>query len=194
MPKPTAIVYIDGLNLHRRLIERMNTSGWVDYWRLVELILKNFEIVAVRVFTALYSTDDAVVAKDNWNKQTLAHPKLSIHLGRVKKTTRMYPTTKSSNSILSDGVAKVIKFEEKGSDVALATHMVLDASQNMANIYFVMSSDTDFEPALRVLKEQLGVQIGVISTTENVPKLFAQLSPNVIRHVKVRHVAESRLT
>jgi hypothetical protein len=72
--------------------------------------------------------------------------------------------------------------------------MVLDASQNMANIYFVMSNDTDFEPALRVLKEQLGVQIGVISTTENVPKLFAQLSPNVIRHVKVRHVAESRLT
>ena len=194
MPKPTAIVYIDGLNLHRRLMERMNTSGWVDYWKLVEVILRNFEIVAVRVFTALYSTEDAVVAKDIWNQQTSTYPKLSIHLGRVKKTTRMYPTTKSANRDPSDGVAKVKKFEEKGSDVSLAAHMVLDASQNRANIYFVMSSDTDFEPALRVLKEQLGVQIGVISTTENVPKLFSQLSPNVIRHVKLKHIHESRLT
>ena len=193
MPKPSAIVYIDGLNLQRRLVDPISLGGWVDYWALSQIVLPNFNLLKVRVFTSALAIADPTLAETRWLQQQEIQPKLSIHLGRIKKTTRIYPLT-SSNSISTDsGTVKVLKYEEKGSDVALAAHLVRDAFTESASIFYVMTSDTDFEPVIAMLKNQLKVRVGILSTTKNFPKLFLSLSPDDIRHVKSSHVGKSLL-
>ena len=191
MPKPTAIVYIDGLNLQRRLVDKVAGGAWVDFWRLASNVLPNFNIIKVRVFTSTLATEDPTLAEARWQSQVQLKPELSMHLGRVKKTTRLYPLTASQVIADERNSVKVLKYEEKGSDVELGSRMVLDATRELADIYLLMSSDTDFEPTLRILKMELGVQIGVLATTANFPKLFSNLEPNVIRHVKGKHILES---
>lgn len=193
MPKPTAIVYIDGLNLQRRLIDKVPGVKWVDYWHLAISVIPNFEVVKVHVFTSIPNAWDPKVAQEVWAKQSERAPNLSFHLGYVKRATRLYPLPESSTLETENGLVKVIKMEEKGSDVALASRLVMDANRGSAEIYFVVTSDTDFEPALRILKQELNVQIGLLITTDTLPKVFAKLEPNVIRHLKPKHVVKLSL-
>ena len=193
MPKPTAIVYIDGLNLQRRLVDQLDDSVWVDYWELIARVLPNFEILKVRVFTALAPTPEGTIAETRWSEQLQRHKNLSIHLGRIKKTTRVYPLTSSNGIAAQNGSVKVLKYEEKGSDVALSAHMIRDSFCEHASIQYLMTSDTDFEPVVKMLKTEFGKRVGILCTTKNFPKLFSNLKPDDIRHVKVSQVKNSLL-
>ena len=193
MTKPTAIVYIDGLNLQRRLVDPVTPGAWVDYWALSQSVLPNFNLLKVRVFTSVLATADPTLAQTRWLQQQEMQPKLSIHLGRIKKTTRIYPLTSSNEVSTDSGSVKVLKYEEKGSDVALAAHLVRDAFTESASIHYVMTSDTDFEPVIAMLKNQLKVRVGILCTTKNFPKLFSSLNPDDIRHVKASQVGKSML-
>lgn len=156
-------------------------------------MLPNFDLVAVRVFTSAHFSPEASAALDIWKSQVERNPRLFLHLGRMKKTTRVYPMPSSSVISTESGSIKVLKYEEKGSDVALASHLVLDATKALASIYYLMTSDTDFEPVIKLLKEVLGVRVGVICPTKNFPKLFANLKPDDIRHVKLKNLKTFRV-
>lgn len=188
MPEPTAIVYIDGLNLQRRLVDEYSTGVWIDYWALAEAVLPNFDLVEVNVFTSQITSPEVSAALSIWQKQMDLHSGLNFHLGRMKKTTRLYPLAESFDGSVENRVVKVLKYEEKGSDVSLAANMVWQASQHGASIFYVMTSDTDFEPLLRLLKNKLGVRVGVLCPTSNLPKLFVKLELDDIRHVKAKHI------
>jgi len=195
MSKPTAIVYIDGLNLQRRLVERAPDVTWVDYVELSEILLPQFDIQMVRVFTSISASADPVYAKAFWKKLTDKHGNLEIYLGRISTVTRIYPVhPRAGEDSSKSATIKVRKLEEKGSDVALGYYMVFDAFTKTADLFALMSSDTDFEPTLKLLRDQLNLSIGVLCTTENMPKLFTRLEPNVVRYVRQSHILNSRLT
>lgn len=195
MSKPTAIVYIDGLNLQRRLVERAPDVTWVDYVELSEILLPQFDIQMVRVFTSISASADPVYAKAFWKKLTDKHGNLEIYLGRISTVTRIYPVhPRAGEDSSKSATIKVRKLEEKGSDVALGSYMVFDAFTKTADLFALMSSDTDFEPTLKLLRYQLNLSIGVLCTTENMPKLFTRLEPNVVRYVRQSHILNSRLT
>jgi uncharacterized LabA/DUF88 family protein len=59
--------------------------------------------------------------------------------------------------------AKVIKMEEKGSDVNLGVHLVHDAAQDRYDLAAVVSNDSDLAEALRIAREEYHKTIGVIS-------------------------------
>ncbi len=51
--EPTASVYIDGLNLYRRLLEGHPECKWLDVEALAREVLPEHKIVRVRYFTAI---------------------------------------------------------------------------------------------------------------------------------------------
>ena len=59
--------------------------------------------------------------------------------------------------------AEVFKTEEKGSDVNLATYLLLDAFKNRCEIAVVVSNDSDLAEAIRVAQKELGIQVGLIN-------------------------------
>lgn len=61
-----------------------------------------------------------------------------------------------------DEIVKVIKFEEKGSDVNLAVHLLHDAHNNKFDRAAIVSLDTDLLEAINIVKSELGKKVGII--------------------------------
>lgn len=88
--------------------------------------------------------------------------------------------------------AKVKKTEEKGSDVNLASHLLLDAFQDRADLYMVLSNDSDLVEPLRILKNDLGKTAGIIFPTDRPSKELIGTKVEVIRMVREGVLASSQ--
>jgi uncharacterized LabA/DUF88 family protein len=166
---PTAIIYVDGLNLYKQLLQFHPRYKWLDLTTLSKKLLPNHEILMIRYFTARikppFTDPDAANRQDTYlyALQSLK-PRIAINFGRMSSKDKVYPISPvkldpEGNLVL----AKVKVTEEKGTDVALASQMVFDAAMKSADLYVLISSDSDFEPTLRLLNDQLGSKIALFS-------------------------------
>ena len=58
---------------------------------------------------------------------------------------------------------RVIKTEEKGSDVNLATHLVYDACKGRFECAAVVSKDSDLLEPIRLVRQELGLPVGLLN-------------------------------
>ena len=58
---------------------------------------------------------------------------------------------------------KVIKTEEKGSDVNLATHLLHDAHRARFEVAVIISNDSDLLLPIKIVREELGKKVGVLN-------------------------------
>ncbi|MDZ8202704.1 NYN domain-containing protein [Microbacterium sp. SSW1-59] len=68
----------------------------------------------------------------------------------------------------SDGrvvTVRVKRPEEKGSDVALASHLIVDAMEDRADSYAVVTNDSDLVPPMKLLSAR-GKSIALVSMWE----------------------------
>jgi hypothetical protein len=63
--------------------------------------------------------------------------------------------------------ARVIKTEEKGSDVNLATHLLHDAHMGRFDVAVVISNDSDLLEPIRIVREQLRKRVGILNPHKN---------------------------
>jgi hypothetical protein len=59
--------------------------------------------------------------------------------------------------------AEVWKTEEKGSDVNLASYLLLDAFQHDCDAAIVFSNDADLKEPITIAKNTLGIKVGVVN-------------------------------
>lgn len=172
--RPTAIVYIDGLNLYRQKLAFHAHCKWLNPIALAELMLPTHD-VRVRYFTtkvkpAAADAEAPVRQLIYWRALETLGDRLTIHEGKMRTDTRLYPAVpRAHNADGSIVKAKVMKVEEKGGDVALASYMVFDAATSPADLHVLMSSDSDFKPTLELIRNELGVAIGLFSPIEKPP-------------------------
>ena len=58
---------------------------------------------------------------------------------------------------------RVIKTEEKGSDVNLAVHLLNDAYRRDFELAVMITSDSDLLEPLKIVKYQLGLPVGIVN-------------------------------
>jgi hypothetical protein len=58
---------------------------------------------------------------------------------------------------------EVVKTEEKGSDVNLATYLMLDAFQRDCKVAVVISNDSDLKLPIEIAQTDLGIRVGVVN-------------------------------
>ena len=63
--------------------------------------------------------------------------------------------------------AKVIKTEEKGSDVNLATHLLHDAHMDRFDVAVVISNDSDLLAPIKIVRQELHKQVGILNPHPN---------------------------
>lgn len=167
--KPTAIVYIDGLNLYRYLKAAYPGKQRVDLLKLCQNLFPALEVKEIKYFTAMMKTLDGNAEPSIKQSVYLDHlrrsdSKISILFGRIRIDTRIYP--KSPRTLNAQGehqTVKIFKFEEKETDVNIAATIVADASQNLADNYLLVSSDTDFNPLKQIMVSRMGANYGQTS-------------------------------
>ena len=69
---------------------------------------------------------------------------------------------------LNKNIVKIQKWEEKKSDVNIATHLVADAYQNKFECVVLLSNDADLTPPLLHIKYKLKKLVIVISPYEKI--------------------------
>ena len=161
-------VYIDGFNLYYGAL-RKTRFRWVNIRKLCELLLPKNHIVEIKYFTALVrarSNDpDQPVRQQLYLRALRTLPGVSIHLGHFLSHEISMPLAVAPGQ--RQTYARVVKTEEKGSDVNLATHLLHDAHMGRFDVGVVVSNDSDLLEPIRIVRGQLGKTVGILNPHPN---------------------------
>lgn len=138
---------------------------WLDLEALCRRLLPRDEIVMIRYFTARISArpDDPqqAVRQETYLRALNTSPLVATHFGHyVTRRTRMALATPPKSG---PRTVEVLKTEEKGSDVNLATYLLLDAFRGNCDTAVVISNDSDLAEPVRVARTEAGVRVGLIN-------------------------------
>ncbi|WP_410786561.1 NYN domain-containing protein [Kribbella sp. C-35] len=157
-------VYIDGFNLYYGSLKG-RPYKWLNLEKMCGFLLQRFEIGRIRYFTALVKErpDDlqAPVRQQAYLRALGTLSTVEVHLGSfLTKPTRMMLANPPS---AGPRTVEVIKTEEKGSDVNLATYLLVDAFRNDADAFAVVSNDSDLTEPIRIVRHELGKVVGLLN-------------------------------
>jgi uncharacterized LabA/DUF88 family protein len=156
-------VYVDGFNLYYGSLKG-TPYRWLDIHALCEYIFPNNDIKRARYFTAIVKArpqdPQQPVRQTTYLRALHTLSNLSIHEGEFyANTVRMplaFPTPGGPTTV------EVIKSEEKGSDVNLATWLLLDAFRKEYEAAIVISNDSDLAEPIVQVRREFGVKVVVL--------------------------------
>jgi hypothetical protein len=141
----------------------------VNLRRLSELLLPKNTVVEIKYFTALVtsrpSNPDQSLRQQLYLRALKTVPGVSIHYGHFLTHEVMMPLVTAPGQ--RQQYARVVKTEEKGSDVNLATHLLHDAHMGRFDIAVVVSNDSDLLEPIKIVREQLGKKVGLLNPHKN---------------------------
>jgi uncharacterized LabA/DUF88 family protein len=158
-------VYVDGFNLYFGALRRTRYR-WLNLQRLCELMLATHNrIDRIKYFTARVTQRPQnplqPARQQAWLRALKTLPSLDIIFGHfLTHNVRMPLAGTPPGQPLT--YVMVLKTEEKGSDVNLATHLVHDAHLDRFDLAVIISNDSDLLEAVRIVKG-LGKTVGVLN-------------------------------
>ena len=161
-------VYIDGSNLYYRALKD-TPFRWLDLWKLAETLFPQDAINRVCYFTTLLDArpDNPLQPRRQlvYLRALATLPGLEIHYGRFRSGTKCRPLAEPA-----PGLPASMRFrdsEEKGSDVNLATRLLVDGFNGEYEQAVVVSNDADFAGAMRYVKDGLGLRVTLVNPDPN---------------------------
>jgi hypothetical protein len=173
----TTNIYIDGFNLYYGAL-RKTTYRWLNLEALCQFLLPKNTIAQIKYFTALVSArpsdPDQPVRQQLYLRALGTLPKVSVHFGHflTHEVTMALVVPPGQ----PQKYAKVIKTEEKGSDVNLATHLLHDAHMGRFDVAVVVSNDSDLLEPIKIVRHHLKKQVGILNPH---PKASRALLPHI---------------
>ncbi len=167
--KPTAIVYVDGFNLYKGQLQKRPGNKWLDLVSLFDSLLVDHEVLRVHYFTArilgrLNPEDPkAPNRQDNYIRALKSLDRITVHddsrFAIHPGHAREYINGKETPPYTWHSVYKI---QEKGSDVKLASQLLLDAFDNLADTYVIVSNDSDLAKPIEIVKLRFGAKVGAV--------------------------------
>lgn len=112
-------------------------------------------------------------------------PRLTIHTGRyLSSKTRM----KLANG---SGTVEVIKSEEKGSDVNLASYLLIDSYRSDCDVAVIISNDSDLAFPIEHIRQDLGKIIGILNPHKRPSRELLPLA-NFFKSIRSNVLASSQ--
>jgi len=162
---PRAVVYIDGFNLYYGLL-RGTPCRWLDLSLFARTLLPSYEIVLVRYFTArlkpLPWDSTGHYRQGAYLEALKSLPDLQIHFGEFRSNVVRRPMADSTRIPL-DTVA-IVDTKEKGSDVNLASYLLLDGFRDRYDVAVVVSNDSDLLEPVHIAREELNKKVHIVFT------------------------------
>jgi uncharacterized LabA/DUF88 family protein len=154
-------IYVDGFNLYYGSLKK-TPFRWLDISAMCRLLLAKDEINKIRYFTALVHPrphdPDQLTRQKTYLRALRTIPNLTIIEGSFLAHEVMMPLSPPKQ-----GYAKVIKTEEKGSDVNLATHLLMDAYHGDFELAVIISNDSDLLEPIKVVIGEFKKDVGLIN-------------------------------
>ena len=193
-----ANVYVDGFNFYYGCVKK-TPYKWLDFSKLCSFIVQGHTINRIRYFTARIQTlpnsspeynkkvTESMKRQATYLRALRTIPNLSIHEGYFQTQSRKMPLTYPIKGF-SDRVL-VEKTEEKGTDVNLASYLIVDGYKQDYEIAVVISNDADLVEPIKLVKQELNLQIGIrhpyaaihVSELAQVADLYRPISNKILK-------------
>lgn len=184
-----ANVYIDGFNLYYGGL-KSTPYRWLDVAKLCAILLPNDTIHQIRYYTALVRSrprDPGQGARQLVYLRALSTiPNLSIHEGHFLSHAIAMPMATNPAQLVV-----VLKTEEKGSDVNLATHLLRDGFRDDYEVAVVLSNDSDLLEPICVVQRELGKPVGVLNRQKH-PSVVLQREARFFKSIRRSALAASQ--
>jgi uncharacterized LabA/DUF88 family protein len=159
-------VYVDGFNLYYGCL-RGTPYRWLDLEKLARHLLppRKHEIRWIKYYTARISarpSDPQQPTRQQTYLRALGTlPRVKIfyghYLAHVVRMPLAFPRPGGPTHV------EVIKTEEKGSDVNLATHLVADAFEGRFDVAVLVTNDSDLQEPVRYVRAELHKVVGILN-------------------------------
>ncbi|MFC7624237.1 NYN domain-containing protein [Microlunatus sp. GCM10028923] len=140
-PPARTILYVDGFNLYYRL--RKTPYKWLDLGAVFCRLLHDHDIVGIRYCTArvkeLPDNPGVSARQEAYLAALRSVPGLTIHYGKFRAD------------------------KKKGSDVNLATRMLVDAFDQACDVSVLVSNDSDLVLPFSLLGSRFGQTTGLVN-------------------------------
>lgn len=156
-------VYIDGFNVYYGCLKK-TPHKWLDYGAFCRASMPADEIVRIRFFTARIKADDdeeAPVRQAVYLRALETVPNLVVHEGRYFKIFKKGKLIEPK--LPGVDIALIRAWEEKSSDVCLATHLVADGFRGDYEQAVVITNDSDLVEPIRLVRSELQLPVHVLS-------------------------------
>ena len=168
--KPRTHVYIDGFNFYYGVVKG-TPFKWLNLQSLCQRLLPKDDVQRIEYFTArvrpkpgdpdchlrqgtyleaLRTLTDFEVVEGTFSVRPKVMPLLNATQIHPSPTDMAYPKV------------YVLKSEEKGSDVSLGARLVFEGCRQEYEVAGVMSNDSDLLEPIRLVRQELGLQVVVI--------------------------------
>jgi hypothetical protein len=157
-------VYVDAFNLYYGCLKD-SPYKWLNLAELCRLLLPHNDILHIRYFTAMVSArpdnPGQPIRQQTYLRALGTLPNLTIHKGHflTNTVTMARPPVPGQPTRF----VQVVKTEEKGSDVNLATYLVSDAYEEKFDVAAVITGDSDLMEPVRLVKDHLHRRVGIVN-------------------------------
>ncbi|MFN2326749.1 MAG: NYN domain-containing protein [Gemmatimonadales bacterium] len=184
------IVYVDAFNLDYGSL-RGSPYRWLDLEQLARRLLASHnQLVGIKYFTARVAARPG--DPDQPNRQPLYLRALGtltlveVHFGHY--LTHVVKLPLASPPPGGARYAEVIKTEEKGSDVNLATHLIADGYEGRYDCAALITNDSDLLEPVRLVRGRLQKPVGVLNPQRHpsfvlskAASFFKQIRPGALK-------------
>jgi len=157
-------VYIDAFNLYYGAVKG-TPFKWLDINALCHILLPKHSISRIKYFTAIVdprSDDpDQPTRQKIYLRALRTIPHMEVVYGHyLTHVVSMHLANPQPNQ---SPYVKVIRTDEKGSDVNLASHLLRDAHLGLFECAVVVSGDSDLKTPVVMVRNELKLPVGVIN-------------------------------
>lgn len=182
-------IYVDGFNLYYGAVKG-TPYRWLNIAEMCRLLLPHDQILQIKYFTAKVNprpTDpDQRSRQETFLRALATIPNLSIIYGFFLTHEIMMPLAPPGK-----GYVRVIKTEEKGSDVNIATHLLMDAFDDTYELAVIISNDSDLLEPIKVVTQRLGKAVGILNP-HKVPSMALLPHAKFVKQIRRGVLANSQ--
>ena len=169
--RPSVQVYVDGFNLYYRALKG-TPYRWLDPGKLAQFAFPGYDVRRIRYFTARVDarahSEESPVRQRAYLEVLESVPNLTVHEGlfrtRVVRMRRACPVEGEPSRV------EVLRTEEKGSDVNLATFALWDAIHERPSLVALITNDSDQKQTLQFIRQGLGLDVVVLNPDPQAPQ------------------------
>ena len=143
--KQKVIVYVDGFNFYYGLKSKnWRKYYWLDMVKFAEKLLRpHQQLIEVCYFSAKSTDNQKSIRQNAFFQANKLNKKFSLFLGKYLTKDIVCKYCKRTNH----------SFEEKETDVRIATTMLTDVFNKRCDVTMIISADSDLIPAIERIKE-----------------------------------------
>ncbi len=175
-------VYVDAFNLYYGAIKG-TPYKWLDLHKMCSYLLPRNDIQAIKYFTARVTSRDndprQEIRQDLYVRALRTLPNVTVVYGHFLQHRVFLPSAEPPHERV-----RVIRTEEKGSDVNLATYLLYDAFINDYDVAVIISNDSDLLLPVRTVRRKMGKTIGILNPHRKHPSKVLQKEANFIKTIR----------